>query len=179
MSPVDCRVGARHHVAVVDVAHLQQAEFRAARPETRFVVDARVLEPDPRHRVPRRDRSRHLDGDETLLMRLDRPPNLFPIGAHPARAVRVVERSVEFLVPYQRCGVAQKDDGDSPQRRAHAEARVAPHHECYDSIARHERSLKSQLVLGRCRHQGWEPRGECSEGREGSSALDSHGEGVI
>ena len=67
----------------------------------------------------------------------------------------------------------------APQRRARAEARVAAHHKSYDGIARHERSLESELVLGRCRHQGWEPRGECSEGREGSSALDSHGEGVI
>ena len=121
--------------------------------------------------MPRRDRSRYLDGNETLLMRLDRPPNFFPIGGHPARAVRVVEGSVKLLVPHQRCGVSQEHDGDSPQRRARAEARVAAHHECYDSIARHERSLESELVLGRCRHQGWEPRGECSECPEGSSAL--------
>ena len=42
MPPVDRRVGPRHDVAVVDVVHLQQAELRAARPKTRFVVDART-----------------------------------------------------------------------------------------------------------------------------------------
>ena len=132
---------------------MKMIELGAARLETRAIVDARVLEPDPRHCVPRRDRPFHEDPYKSQLMPLDRPTNLFPVDGHAVRAVRVGERSVKFLMPHQRCCVSQDHHRNSPQWRARAEARVAAHHECYDRISRDERPLERELVLGRCRHR--------------------------